>query len=66
MEGVTVLKLAEDPFFFPFAYHFFEATKIGLGCTKMEIATGKKHFSCREKIGKSDFAPLKNIPVTPL
>ena len=32
----------------------------------MEISTGKKLKSRREKIRKSDFAPQENFPVTPL
>ena len=32
----------------------------------MVISTGKKSISRREKIGKSDFAPPPNIPLTPL
>ena len=43
--------------FFFLACHFFETTEICFGSTKMEISTGEKSISHREKIGKSDFAP---------
>ena len=44
----------DDSFFFFFFFgHFFEATEICLGCTKMEISTGKKSISRPEKLRKS-------------
>ena len=57
-------KKPEDFFFF--AIHFQETTETFKGSTKMEIFTGKNPKSLRVKIGKSDFAPLKNFPVMPL
>ena len=66
MEGGNhVWKWAEDPFF-PFSFHFLKPLKFVCGLRKWIILTGKKHISRREKIGKSDLTPLKNIPLTPL
>ena len=47
-------------------FHFQETTETFKGSTKMEISTRNNLKSHREKIGKSDFAPLKNFPATPL
>ena len=47
-------------FFFFFAFYLFKPLKfVCLGSTKMEVSTGKKSTSHREKIRESDFAPLK-------
>ena len=48
--------MSRGPFFFFFS--LFKTTEICFGPTKMEIFY-------REKIRKNDFAPLKNIPLTP-
>ena len=59
-------------FFFFFASHIsnFKTTTICFGSTKIEIWTGKKHFSPakkkKKKSGKNYFAPSENFPVTPM
>ena len=46
--------------------HFLKPLKFVWGLPKWTIFTGKKHISCQEKIGKSDFAPQENIPLMSL
>ena len=56
-------------FFFFFSFFFFslfKTTEICFGSTKMGIFYWKKAFHAVKKIRKNDFAPLKNVPLTPL
>ena len=66
MEGGKVTKWGEDPFFFFFSFSLFKATEICFGSTKMGIFYREKTFHAWKKIRKNEFAPLKNIPLTPL
>ena len=45
--------------FFFFHFTLFKTTEICFGSTKMEISTGKKHFTP----GNMTLPPLKNIPL---
>ena len=42
-------------FFFFFCFSLFETTEICLGCTKMEVSTGKKAFHTGKKLGNVTF-----------
>ena len=60
------MKMSRSPLFFFFCLSLFETTEICLGCTKMEICTGKKAFHAGKKLGNVTLSPLKNIPLRPL
>ena len=53
-------------FFFFFCFSLFETTEICFGSTKIKIFYREKAFQAGKKIRKNDFAPLKNISLTPL
>ena len=52
-------------FFFFFCLSLFETNEIVWGQPKWKFLPGKR-ISCQENIGKSNFAPLRNIPLMPL
>ena len=47
-------------------FFFFKTTEICFGSTRMGIFYREKAFHAGKKVRKNDFAPLKNIPLTPL
>ena len=59
-------KLKNEGFFF-FFFFTLKTQNLVLGLQKWKFLTGKKTLHVREKkIRENYFAPLKNIPVTPL